>query len=159
MEEYEYSLKVDSIDPIVEYCKNKGYFLKEKVKQNRIVYENNYNRNVIARITTSIMDDKKTCIFDCKNIGISDKALKISNESLSLEVTKDNRKEIESILNILGFLESANNTRVRYVYEKDGVKFEIDDYSKPVMCVVGIEGERKKVDKVYHEIKDSLENI
>ena len=36
---------------------------------------------------------------------------------------------------------------------KDGVKFEIDDYKTPIMAVVGIEGERDKVDEIYNELK------
>ncbi len=153
MEEYEYSIKVESIDPIIEYCKSNNYILKSIMNQNRIVYENHYSKDIIARITTSIKDGEKHCVFDCKNIGTRNRALKISNESLPIEVTDENRKEIESILSTLNFYQSANNTRTRYVYMKDGVKFEIDDYITPIMVVVGIEGERAKVDKIYNELK------
>ena len=40
----------------------------------------------------------------------------------------------------------------RYVYEKGGVKFEIDDYIRPQMKVVAIEGNKDEVDKVYNEL-------
>ena len=43
--------------------------------------------------------------------------------------------------------------RKRYVYFKDGVKFEIDNYTQPAMKVAAIEGEKEKVDKVYNEVK------
>ena len=153
MEEYEYSIKVETIKPIIEYCENNNYQLIDKVEQNRIVYQNNYSDDIIARITTSIRDDNKNCVFDCKNIGTRNKALKVSNESLPIEVTDDNREAIISILNTLNFYQSANNNRIRYVYKKDGVKLEIDDYTSPLMCVIGIEGEKDKVDLVYEELK------
>ena len=153
MEEYEYSFNVKSIEPYIEYCENNGYILEEKVKQNRIVYQNNYSDEIIARITTTIKEDISTCVFDCKYIGHKDKSLKISKESLPIIVTEENRKEIESILGVLNFYISANNDRTRYIYSKDEVKFEIDNYTSPIMCVIGIEGEREKVNKVYQELK------
>ena len=60
-------------------------------------------------------------------------------------------------LKVLEFKQSADNLRTRYVYEKDGVKFEIDKYVRPEMNVIGIEGEKEKVDKIYKEIKESKE--
>ena len=41
---------------------------------------------------------------------------------------------------------------MRYVFEKGDVKFEIDDYTRPEMKVVAIEGEKTQVDKVYQEL-------
>ena len=152
MEEYEYSFNVDSVKPYLDYCEENNYKLVDTIKQNRIVYENRYSKDIIARITTSIKDGEISCVFDCKNVGKQDESLKISSESKELVVTDDNIDVIESILNVLNFYEAANNDRVRYIYEKDEVKFEIDDYSSPKMCVIGIEGNREKVDKVYEEI-------
>ena len=37
MEEYEYSIKAESIKPYIDYCEKNKYTLKEKVKQNRKV--------------------------------------------------------------------------------------------------------------------------
>ena len=45
--------------------------------------------------------------------------------------------------------------RKRVVYKKDDVTFEIDDYSKPKMMVVAIEGIKDEVDIVYQELKGS----
>lgn len=154
MEEYEYSFKVKSIKPYVEYCEKNNYKLEDITKQNRIVYENRYSEDIIARITTTVKQGKKTCVFDCKNVGQRDKALKISSESEQMKVTKGNREQIKSILNVLNFYEAANNNRKRYIYKKNGVKFEIDNYTSPKMCVIGIEGEKNKVDKVYEELRD-----
>ena len=67
MEEYEYSFKVKSIKPYVEYCEKNNYKLEDITKQNRIVYENRYSEDIIARITTTVKQGKKTCVFDRKN--------------------------------------------------------------------------------------------
>lgn len=40
------------------------------------------------------------------------------------------------------------------MYKKNNVTFEIDDYSKPEMKVVAIEGKKDEVDKIYSEIQD-----
>ena len=60
------------------------------------------------------------------------------------------------MLEVLGFYENANNTRIRYVYKKDNVIFELDDYIIPEMKVVAIEGSKEEVDKVYSEIKEKI---
>ena len=154
MEEYEYSIKAESIKPYIDYCEKNKYKLKEKVRQNRKVYECRYSKDIIARLTTTYKDSNKETVFDCKNIGTRTASLKISKESMPLEITDDNIEKIESILSTFNFYESANNDRIRYVYEKDDVKFEIDDYTSPKMCVIGIEGQKNKVDKVYSILKD-----
>ena len=40
MKEYEYSFKVKSIEPYINYCKNNNYNLIDIIKENRRVYEN-----------------------------------------------------------------------------------------------------------------------
>lgn len=159
MEEYEYSFKVSSIKSYIDYCEEKNYEKKEVTSQNRIVYENAHNEHMIARITTKVKNGKKVTTFDCKNVGESRDDLKVSGESIPMKVTRNNRKEIESILEVLDFKEAANLTRTRYVYEKDNVKFELDDYTTPEMHVVALEGERSKVDVVYKDIKKKINNI
>ena len=144
MKEYEYSFNVDSIEPYIEYCKKNNYIKKSETNENRIVYHNDTLKHVIARITTTL---------DFKNKNKEDKQLLISTESLPL-IINDNMETIKSMLETLEFYEAANNTRIRHVYEKDNVKFEIDDYIKPKMCVVGIEGNKEEVDKVYSELKE-----
>ena len=43
------------------------------------------------------------------------------------------------------------------MYEKDGVKFELDSYTSPeIIFVVGIEGHKEKVDFVYKEVSSKL---
>ena len=158
MEEYEYSFKVESIKPYIDYCKKNNYKEISVNKQNRVVYENKNSESIIARLTTKIINDKKEVIFDCKNVGRNDNDLKVSKESLPMKVTKNNQKQIESVLEVLDFYEAANNIRTRYIYEKDNVKFEIDDYESPKMQVVAIEGIKDEVDNVYKDLLTKVDN-
>ena len=41
-----------------------------------------------------------------------------------------------------------------YVFEKDNIKFEIDDYSRPKMKIVAVEGEGQLVQEVCATFKD-----
>ena len=150
MEEYEYSYKVKDIKPYIDFCIENKYIKIKEVIQHRKVYENTYNKDIISRIT---MEDGVSRI-DFKNISNKNNDLNISNESKSLIIDESNKDFFVSMLNTLGFIECADNYRTRYIYKKDNVKFEIDDYSSPNMYVVGIEGERKEVDKVFNELKD-----
>lgn len=153
MEEYEYSFKVSNLKPYIEYCENNDYKKISEVTQNRVVYENKHSEHIIARITTKITNNKKNTVFDCKNINKKDRDLKVSSESVPMEVTESNEKSIYSMLEALDFYEATKNYRTRYVYKKNDVTFEIDDYTEPKMQVIGIEGEKTKVDKVYEELK------
>jgi len=150
MEEYEYSFNVKSIKLYIDYCKINNYTNKLIINENRIVYHNDNLKHVIARITIS----EEKSLLDFKNINKENNDLKISNESIPLEI--NNIDIIKSMLEVLGFYENANNTRTRYVYEKDNVIFEIDDYINPIMQVVAIEGNKDKVDKIYKEIKEKI---
>lgn len=159
MEEYEYSFQVESIKPYINYCEKNQYLKKSEVTQNRIVYRNKKDENIIARITTTFKDGNKETFFDFKNVDKNHNFLKISNESIPLKVTEENEESIYSILKVLNFYEGANNIRTRYVYEKKDVTFEIDEYKKPEMQVVAIEGKREEVDKVYKEISSIINNV
>lgn len=154
MQEYEYSLKVKSIEPFIRFCESNGYKLISKCNENRKVFENKVNRNVIARITRTNENGKEKTLFDFKNISSSKSNLKVSTESKALVVTEKNMDTILSMLETLEFYQSADNSRTRYIYQNNGVKFEIDDYSIPKMQVVGIEGEKEKVDSIYNIVKD-----
>ena len=154
MEEYEYSFIVKDIKPYIEYCEKNGYAKTAEVKQNRVVYQNKYSDKIIARITTEWDNGKVSTVLDSKSIDIADNDLKVSQESKEIVVTSDNKDAIISMLETMGFYVSANNTRNRLVFEKDNIKFEIDDYTEPVMKVVAIEGEREAVNAVYSVVKD-----
>lgn len=153
MKEYEYSFQVESIVPFINYCESNEYKMISEVIQNRIVYENKHSDKIIARLTTRIADKKKETILDFKNVDSKHMELKISNESQPVKITRRNKKVFESILDVLDFNVVANNFRTRYIYKKNNVKFEIDDYTEPKMQVVAIEGKQEEVDVVYTEIK------
>ena len=153
MGEYEYNFKVDSIKPYIKYCEENNY--KGKViKQKRIVYENVDNNKIVARITTNTEDDKRETILDFKNVKENNELLKVSNESLPIIVDKSNKKQIESMLETINFKEVSSLYRTRYVYTKDDVTFEIDDYVAPKMKVVAIEGIKEKVDMIFAEMEN-----
>lgn len=156
MEEYEYSFNVKDIKPYLEYCEQNGYQKSIPIKQNRVVYENVHSNKIVARITTTEVDGEERIVFDCKSTKDKLQDLKVSQESKEIWVTKENKEGILSMLETLGFYVSANNTRIRYVYKKDAVVFEIDDYIEPKHKVVAIEGDKTKVDAIYSIIK-SLE--
>ena len=152
MKEYEYTIKVKDLKPFIDFCKKNNYKLISVEKQNRKVYENNSNSKIIARITSSEVNGEIKNIFDIKNVGEKSENLKISNESLPLEITPENKSIIESMLSVLEFNLAADNKRIRYVYQKDDITFEIDDYTSPKAHVVAIEGKKESVDAVYEEI-------
>ena len=155
MEEYEYNFKVKSLEPVFMYLKENNYKEIFNKKQNRIVYENIENRNIISRITSNDED----YLFDFKNKSYETETLKISKESLPLKIKKEDIENVKSILDVLGFEQTSNIVRTRFVFVKDEVKFEIDDYIKPKMLVVAIEGKRDKVDKVYNEVKNMFDIV
>lgn len=155
MEEYEYNFKVKSLEPVFIYLKENNYKEIFNKKQNRIVYENIKNRNIISRITSSDED----FLFDFKNKSYETETLKISKESLPLKIKKEDIETVKSILDVLEFEQTSNIVRTRFVFVKDEVKFEIDDYIIPKMLVVAIEGKRDKVDKVYNEVKNMFDIV
>lgn len=153
--EYEHSFSVKSVEPFINYCKNNGYLQQSVVTQNRVVYENKHNSKIIARLTTEFSGEKQTTVIDFKNVNAKKDDLNISTESIPLVVTPDNKNCIMSILQTLNFVEAANNLRTRYVFVKDGVTFEIDNYTRPQMQVVAIEGQKQQVERVYEDIKNN----
>lgn len=158
MEEYEYSFKVKDIKPYIDYCIKEGYEEREKSYQNRILYKS--NSNVMARITIKEIKGNKKIILDFKDNSESEEVLKISRETIPLELNENNLSAIYSILEILDYKETKNMIRNRIIYFKDNVTFEIDNYLCPeVMNVVGIEGEKDMVDTVYLDLKDKINNL
>lgn len=151
--EYEYSVKVKDIEPFINYCKENNYELINKTAQKRVLYRN--NNKILARVTI-IEDDKSRNIFlDFKDENESDDVLKISRESGKINVT-DNMDFVNALFSMLEFDFYKELDRVRYVYVKNKVTFEIDEYIKPEMKVVGIEGDKEEVDEVYKILEDKF---
>ena len=160
MKEYEHSFKVKSILSYLEYCKQNGYTEFDVVTQNRVVYENSNSDHIIARITTeTVGEGKERIVFDCKNVGSKRKDLNISSESIPMELTEETKKIVLSMLEVLEFYVAADNLRTRYIFKKEGVTFEIDDYIRPQTQVVAIEGKEEAVEKVYSDILSKINNI
>lgn len=135
MLEYEYSFKVKDVNPFIEFCKKENYMEKSIVSQKRVLYEN--NSGILARITTNSQGENEKSYLNFKEADDSEKILKVSKESIELEINDSNKELI----------------RKRYIYTKGKVKFEIDEYQKPQMKVVAIEGEKQEVDEVYKKIE------
>lgn len=157
MEEYEYSFKVTNLKPYIEYCESNNYDKKEETSQTRILYKN--INKTMARVTTKEKNGNKKTVLDFKDDNETDTTLKICRESLPLEILESNKEAIESILDILGYELKKTLIRKRIVYNKDDVTFELDDYTSPeIMYVVGIEGKKDNVDKVYNEVSKLINN-
>lgn len=157
MKEYEYSFKVESIAPYIEFCENNGYKKLEESSQTRILYRN--INKTMARITTKVKNGNKKTLLDFKDDNQNNEVLKVCRETIPLEITDDNEKAVYSILDMLEYTKDKTLIRNRVVYKKDDVMFEIDNYDSPeVMYVVAIEGEEKAVDAVYKVVKDTINN-
>lgn len=150
--EYEYSFKVSSLEPFFEYCQKNEFIFKDKFQQTRTIYRN--ENKTMARIT--INENSKGIIkeLDFKEDNwVAGAIVKELRESLHLKFESD-----ESVFSILEFLKyKKDNTliRNRYIYEKQDVKFEFDEYEQPERTlVVAIEGTKDVVDKIYNEVKD-----
>lgn len=158
MKEYEYSFKVTNVDKFICYCKENNYIKKENVKQTRILYKN--RSSIMARITSKEYDNFVETTLDFKDDNNSNEILKVSNETIPLEVNDNNKDAVYSILNILGYKKDKTLVRNRVVYYKDNVTYEIDSYINPEkMFVVAIEGDKNKVDQVYYELEELIKRF
>lgn len=150
--EYEYSFKVNGIEPYINFCEENGFEKVKEYNQTRRLYT--CNNNILARITTQEENENVNILLDFKDDNDSDEVLKVSRETIPLVINEDNKESIMSILDIFGYKVKKELIRKRYVYKKDNVMFEIDDYTSPeIMHVIAIEGEKEQVDKIYNEIK------
>lgn len=155
MKEYEYSFRVNDINPFISYCENNDYIIEKDNLQTRELFKN--KNKILARITTEIENDKTTCILDFKDDNNTDDLVKEARETLPLKVSLEDRAKIDSILNILDFNKDVVLKRKRITYVNGNIKFEIDEYMEPEECfVVAIEGEKDLVDSVYLDIKDKI---
>lgn len=158
MKEYEYSFKVNDINPFINYCKNNGYILENDNLQIRELFKN--KNKILARITTEIINDEKKYILDFKDDNDTDILIKEARETFPLKVRLEDRKALDSILDILDFSKDVVLKRKRVTYVKNKVKFEIDEYMEPeIFYVVAIEGEKNLVDNVYLDIKNKIKEV
>lgn len=152
--EYEYSFKVKDIKDFVQYCILNEYEKKEEYLQTRILYKN--GGPVMARITENIYNDYVQKVLNFKDDNLNDNILKVSRETKDLVINDDNQEFVDSLIEILDLTHKKVLKRKRYVFEKNSVKFEIDEYIEPVMNVVAIEGLQEEVDVVYNELEEII---
>ena len=133
--------------------KKNNYNLINKTTQKRVLYRN--DNKILARVTTIQEDKSKNIFLDFKDENESDDTLKISRESGKIDVT-GKMNFVNAVLSMLEFDFYKELDRVRYVYTKDKVIFEIDEYLKPEMKVVGIEGNKEEVDKIYKVLENEI---
>lgn len=146
MMEYEYSKVVEDLKKYISYCESNGYILEKKSLQERTLYRN--ENGTIARITINDNNDKE---LDFKEDKMPDQELIVRKESLPIKFTDD--EVVNSILDILNYKKDNTLKRYRYVYTKDNVKFELDEYLEPEKkCVAAIEGDKELVDIIWKEI-------
>lgn len=146
--EYEHSFNVSDIQEYVNYCEKNNYVLKSNTRQIVTIYRNN---GLMVRIAEDINKDKVTYSLDFKEDKLDNNDLIVRKESK--QIIFDNINNCEDILNFLGYKKDNTLDRVRQVYEKDDVIFEIDSYNKPTKAfVVAIEGDKSKVDILYKKI-------
>ena len=148
--EYEYSFKVKDTKDFIQYCINNNYEKKEEYNQIRTLYKN--NGPIMARITQNIYDSKIIKKLNFKGDNLNNNELKISRETKDLIITKENEEFVNSLIEILELTNKKTLKRKRYIYEKNNIKFEIDEYTSPKMNVVAIEGLKEEVDEVYNEL-------
>ncbi len=152
--EYEYSFKVKDIKEFIQYCVLNEYEKKEEYLQTRILYKN--GGPVMARITENIYNDYVQKVLNFKDDNLNDNILKVSRETKDLVINDDNQEFVDSLIEILDLTHKKVLKRKRYVFEKNSVKFEIDEYIEPVMNVVAIEGLQEEVDVVYNELEEII---
>ena len=152
--EYEYSFKVKDIKEFIQYCVLNEYEKKEEYLQTRILYKN--GGPVMARITENIYNDYVQKVLNFKDDTLNDNILKVSRETKDLVINDDNQEFVDSLIEILDLANKKVLKRKRYVFEKNSVKFEIDEYIDPVMNVVAIEGLQEEVDAVYNELEEII---
>ena len=149
--EYEYSFKVKDIKEFIQYCVLNEYEKKEEYLQTRILYKN--GGPVMARITENIYNDYVQKVLNFKDDNLNDNILKVSRETKDLVINDDNQEFVDSLIDLT---HKKVLKRKRYVFEKNSVKFEIDEYIEPVMNVVAIEGLQEEVDAVYNELEEII---
>ena len=155
-QEYEYSFKVRTIEPFIEYCVNNNYELKKEYVQTSTLYKN--GGKVMARITKNVYESEEIEILNFKDDNLNDNVLKVSRESKDLRINDENRDFVTSLLEILELNEAKKLIRKRFVFKKNNVIFELDKYTTPVMNVVALEGLQDEVDNVYNELKSIIDS-
>ena len=155
MIEYEYSFKVKDEKPFEDFCRRKKYKKIQEVFQTRILYKS-YTK-ILSRVTINEKENETEVFFDLKEENEPKDHLKKSQGITNIKVTEENKGFVNSILRMYKYSKGEELKRKRSIYEKNNVRFKIDNYLYPKMKVVVIEGDIIGVDKVNKEIKHLCE--
>ena len=149
MIENEYSKKVDNLNDYIEYCERNGFILDSKINQTRVLYR--HSNKTLARITINNINNSLKKYLDFKEDKLTSDELISRKESKMIEFTDD--EAVYSILDFLGYKKDNTLERIRYIYKKEDIIFELDEYIKPnKSCVVSLEGEKDKISKIWEEL-------
>lgn len=157
--EYEYSYKVTSIKEFIKYCESNNFIKISETTQTRTLYKN--DTYIMARITIEEDNLKHTIIeyLDFKENNETNQELKIRKETDILNLNNENKAFAKTLIEFLNLKVDKELIRTRYTYQKENVKFEIDDYINPKMKVLAIEGNSEEVNKINQELMPLIEKL
>ena len=157
--EYEYSYKVTSIREFIQYCESNNFIKISETTQKRTLYKN--DTYIMARITIEEDNLKhtRTEYLDFKENNETNQELKIRKETDILNLNNENKAFAKTLIEFLNLKVDKELIRTRYTYQKENVKFEIDDYINPKMKVLAIEGNSEEVNKVNQELMPLIEKL
>lgn len=157
--EYEYSYKVTSIKKFIQYCESNNFIKISETTQKRTLYKN--DTYIMARITIEEDNLKHTITeyLDFKENNETNQELKIRKETDILNLNNENKAFAKTLIEFLNLKVDKELIRTRYTYQKENVKFEIDDYNNPKMKVLAIEGNSEEVNKVNQELMPLIEKL
>ena len=157
--EYEYSYKVTNIKEFIQYCESNNFIKISETTQTRTLYKN--DTYIMARITIEEDNLKHTIAeyLDFKENNETNQELKIRKETDILNLNNENKVFAKTLIEFLNLKVDKELIRTRYTYQKENVKFEIDDYTNPKMKVLAIEGNSEEVNKVNQELMPLIEKL
>ena len=157
--EYEYSYKVTSIKEFIQYWESNNFIKISETTQKRTLYKN--DTYIMARITIEEDNLKHTITeyLDFKENNETNQELKIRKETDILNLNNENKAFAKTLIEFLNLKVDKELIRTRYTYQKENVKFEIDDYTNPKMKVLAIEGNSEEVNKVNQELMPLIEKL
>ena len=157
--EYEYSYKVTSAKEFIQYCESNNFIKISQTTQKRTLYKN--DTYIMARITIEEDNLKhtRTEYLDFKENNETNQELKIHKETDILNLNNENKEFVKTLIEFLNLKVDKELIRTRYTYQKENVKFEIDDYTNPKMKILAIEGNSEEVNKVNQELISLIEKL
>jgi adenylate cyclase class IV len=149
MREYGHCVEVKSLEPYIKYCIQNGYTLHGKMRQTRMIYKR--PDRTLGRITINNFQDGRVLMqLDFKEDVL---AYGLPESSISAKLEINNISAAENILKFLGYHKRETIIRMRTVYRKGNVSFELDEFEEPKrMCVLTLEGSREEARAVYKEL-------